>query len=81
MIRIITILSILLLTGCATSKSVTHQAILDWQTEGHYVYKTVDNKEYFVRCTAGQKFVGYWIPDTGFYRAYGPMGTCNGEEE
>ena len=66
--------------GCA-GQSAKQRAITEWQTEGHYVYAVDDNgKEYFVRCANGQKFVGFWIPETGHYQLYGPMDACTGEE-
>lgn len=74
------LLVLLVLTGCA-SQSAKQRAILEWQTEGHHVYRVSGDREYFVRCTNGEKFVGFWIPETGYYQAYGPMGICSGEKE
>lgn len=65
--------------GCA-GQSAKQQAITEWQTEGHYVYAVEDDREYFVRCANGEKYVGYWIPETGHYQLYGPMDICTGEE-
>jgi hypothetical protein len=66
--------------GCA-SQSEKRRAIMQWQTEGHHVYRVEDDREYFVRCTDGEKFVGFWIPETGYYQAYGPVDVCYEEQE
>lgn len=74
------LLLLTLILGCA-GRSETQRAVVEWQTEGHYVYRVDGNREYFVRCADGEKYLGFWVPETGFYQAYGPIDICTGEEE
>ena len=71
--------------GCAAPKSREHQAILDWQVEGHHVYNVEDGIEYFVKCEGGRKYIGVSRPATatedGYYNVVGPIDYCTGEEE
>ena len=75
----------LLLQGCAAPKSKEHLAIMNWQEEGHHVYRTNGSIEYFVKCEGGLKYIGYNVQATesqqGLYEVVGPVDHCEVEDD
>ena len=92
-IRIFVIFAVLLLLGaalltlggCAAPKSKEQRAILEWNEEGHHIYRKNGSIEYFVKCENGLKYIGYNVPATatqqGLYEVVGPVDACIEEEE
>lgn len=80
------IAALLLVGGCAATKSREQREILEWNTEGYHVYKVENGVEYFVKCEGGLKYIGvnrFVDIDgfNGFYESYGPIDKCVEEDD